>query len=155
MAWSIYADPMETADLTGVTKSIRFKPTANVIMNGCFTGLVFREVGTFSDLVVKLYSDRSEAPGALINTSTTSYDKADLLTAQDSGAKFFGFNFPSTSLNKNTYYHIVLNCTGYTFSEVSHMAWIKGWPKPVYNQPASYLGLITAAYTFGIMGAEF
>lgn len=157
MTWRVYADPLTETDLTTATgKSIRFTPSEkNLVITGCFTFLVFNNPGSFSDLVIKLYSDRETLPGSLIATATRVWDKSDLLTTHNNGIKYVGFSFgQNISLNLNTYYHLVLNCSGYTFGESSHIAWEKAWPDPIYNQPASWNDLDNAQYKFGLIGAR-
>lgn len=154
MAWTVYFDPILDADLTTTTgKSIRFKTsTKHRVMTHCQTGVCFSNVGAFSSLCLKLYSDRDGNAGALIATSTNSYNKADVLETYDNGIKFLVFTFENISLNKDTYYHFLLSASGYTFSESSFMGWIKAWPDPVYGQPVSWNDLDNNSYIFALLG---
>ncbi len=154
MAWSIWADPLLSADMTGVSKFITFGTDSNCVMRAAKTWLVFNDVGAFTSMTMKLYASRDGAPAGLIATSTNSWGKADLLTTHDSGAKEIYFEFNYVPLQQNTTYHLVLNCSGYTYSDANHMAWRKGWPDPVYGKPIGFTKLLSCQYIFGIVSSE-
>jgi len=154
MTLKIWADPIATSEASDTTKYIRFSPLKNTSMDGLFVWMLFKDVVAFTDLKAKLYSDRDGIPGALIATTSTTYTRAQCLTTYNNGYKYLGFQFSSKiPLNKDTYYHIVMNCSNYTYAEESHMALVKAWPDPVYQQPATYVDLLRSPYNFGIMGA--
>lgn len=157
MALTVYADPLTDADLTTATgKSIRFTPGKNIVMEGCFTFLVMNNVGTFTNLAINLYSDRDGSPGTLIQQSSRKWNRSDLVTTYNNGLKYVGFDMGTKiSLNKDTYYHLVLSASSYTFSESAHLAWEKAWPDPIYGQPASWNDLDNNSYKFGIIGGGF
>ena len=151
--WSIWADPLLTADMSSTSKFITFGTDTNCILRAAKTWLVFNDVTAFTDLQMKLYASRDSSPAGLIATSTNSWAKVDLLTTYDSGAKEMYFEFDYIPLQKNTTYHLVLNCSGYTYSYTNHMAWRKGWPDPVYGSPISYSDLLSGQYIFSIVSA--
>lgn len=151
--WSIWADPFLTSEMSDKSKFITFGTDENCVLRAAKTWLVFNDVGTFSDLTMKLYASRNGAPAGLIATSLSSWDKSDLLSTYDSGAKEIYFEFPYIPLQKNTTYHLVLNCTGYTYSDSNHMAWRKGWPDPVYGKPIGFNRLLDCQYIFSIVSA--
>lgn len=153
MTWSIWADPLLTADMTGVSKFITFGTDENCVMRAAKTWLVFNDVGNFTGLNMKLYASRDGAPAGLIATSTNSWTRADLLTTYYNGAKEMYFEFNYVPLQKNTTYHLVLNCSGYTYSDANHMAWRKGWPDPVYGKPIGFNRLLDCQYIFSIVSA--
>lgn len=151
-----FGDPFSTADMTGTTKSIRFKPNDEIILRGIKTWIIFNDYqGSFTSLQCKLYSDQSNSPGALIDTSTNSFTKAQVIT-YNSGVREIYFSFDDISLHPDTYYHFVLNCTGYTYAESQHIAWRKAWPDPVYRTgwTQSYENLGIAPYSLTIIGAR-
>jgi hypothetical protein len=151
--YTVYGDPIESF---GTHQSIRFKPTEkNFVVSGAFTWLIVNNVSTWTNLRLHIYSDRNSRPGAIIVSSTTSYDHAHVMQDFNSGVKYLGFSFSSiTSLNKNTYYHLVLSADDYTYSDNSCLAWLKAWPDPIYNQPATFNSFAGSSYMFGIVGAE-
>jgi len=149
--WEIFGDPILTADMTGKTMSIRFKPNSNVVLKALKTWLIFKDpVGdmAFSALLGKLYSDRDGSAGGLIATSTNSWEKSDLLDLEDQGVRELWFEFEETSLNSDTWYHLVLNCTGYTYDADKHIAFRKAWPDAVYRTglPGTFESLIASPY---------
>jgi len=154
MAWSIWADPLLTADMSSTSKFITFGTDSNCVMRAAKTWLVFNNVTAFTGLTMKLYASRDGAPAGLIATSTSSWAKADLLTTYSNGAKEIYFEFNYVPLQQNTTYHLVLNCSGYTYSDGAHMAWRKGWPDPVYGKPIGFNKLLSCQYIFGIVSAE-
>jgi hypothetical protein len=153
MTWSIWADPISTADSTGVTKFITFGVENNCIMRAAKTCFVFNNVGSFTGMQLKLYASRDGAPAGLIATSTSSWQKSDLVTLNNAHVEvYFEFNF--IPLQKDTTYHLVMNCSGYTFSTGNHMAWRKGWPDPIYGRPTTFPKLLSSQYIFGIVSAD-
>ena len=100
---------------------------------------------------MKLYASRDSAPAGIIATSTSSWSKADLLTTYSNGAKEIYFEFNYIPLQKDTTYHLVLNCSGYTYSDSNHMAWRKGWPDPIYDAPTVFPDLLKSQYFFAII----
>jgi hypothetical protein len=68
-------------------------------------------------------------------------------------AKEIYFEFNYVPLQKDTTYHLVLNCDNYTYTDGAHMAWRKGWPDPVYGKPVSFGSLLSSQYIFSIVSA--
>jgi len=157
MARTYYGDPFETAELTSnQNKYIRFKPNSNIVLKALRTWLIFNDyTGTLTALVGKLYSDRGGLPGALIASSTNSFNKADIITLA-SGIKEIYFNFNNLPLHSSSYYHLVLSASAYTYSDASHIAWRKAWPDPVYRTGVNtnFEGLGNAPYTLSIIGDD-
>jgi hypothetical protein len=151
--YTVYGDPIISF---GTTQSIRFKPSEkNFVVSGAFTWLIVNNVSQWTNLKLHIYSDRNTRPGSLIVSSSTSYSHADTMENFNNGVKYFGFEFATkTSLNKNTNYHLVLIADSYTYSENSHLAWLKAWPDPIYNQPATFNSFASSSYMFGIIGAQ-
>ena len=151
-----YGECFETADMSGTTMSVRFKPGNEVIMRALRTWLIFNNsTSAFTNMVGKIYSDRSGSPGALIATSTNSFNKAQVMT-ENSGVKEIYFLYDDISLSPNLYYHLVINCSNYTATANDHIAWRKAWPDPVYrsgwSQTFESLGI--APYFLTVIGAE-
>lgn len=151
--WKVFGDPFLSADMTGKTMSIRFKPNKNIVFKAFKTWIIIKDpVGdlAFSNLCAKIYSDRSGSAGGLIATSQNTFDKADLLLTEDQGVLEPWFEFDELSLNSDTWYHVVLNCSGYTYATAKHIAWRKAWPDPIYrtNLPVTFEGLTASPYFF-------
>jgi hypothetical protein len=151
-----YGECFETASMTDTSMSVRFTPGDETVLRALRTWLIFNNyTGSFTSMVGKLYSDRSGSPGALIATSSNSFSKAQIIT-ENSGVKEIYFLFDDISLSSNLYYHLVINCSGYTATANSHIAWRKAWPDPVYragwSQTFENLGI--APYFLTVIGAE-
>lgn len=151
-----YGEYFSTAAMTDTSMSIRFCPGDETVLRAIRTWLIFNDLtGSFTAMVGKIYSDRSSSPGALIATSTNSYTKAQITTL-NSGVKEISFLFNNLSLRSNLYYHFVINCTGYTGTANSHIAWRKAWPDPVYRGgwTQSFESLGVAPYFLTAVGAK-
>lgn len=166
--WTHYGDQFLGGELGNASRFLRFSPGENSVLLAMRTWLILYNPPNFTDLVCKLYSDRNGLPGALIATSVNSWKRdipidedpdsppvlnRGILSTHDYGAKeiFFDFN-PKISLNSQLYYHFVLNCSGYSFTEDSHLAWRKAWPDPIYGN-ATFNGLLYSTYMFALVGA--
>lgn len=155
MARTYYGDPFDTAEMTNTSKTVRMKPNDNIVLKAIRTWLIWNDhSGSITDMTCKIYSDRASSPGALIATSTNSFDRADIITLA-SGVKEIYFEFDEISLHSETFYHFVINCTGYTGTENSHIAWRKAWPDPIYRTglDIDYEALSIAPYFLTVIGA--
>lgn len=153
---TFFGDPFDTAELTNTAKSIKGRPNRNIVLKATRTWLIFNDFsGSFTNLTMKVYSDRNGSPGALIATSTNSWTKSQIIT-QNSGVKEVYFEFDLLPMRSNLYYHFVLNCSGYTGSTSSHIAWRKAWPDPVYRTGWSqtFESLGVSPYFLTVIGAE-
>jgi hypothetical protein len=157
--WKVYGDPFLSADMTGKSMSIRFKPNRNMVLKALKTWIIIRDSAgtlTFTALCGKIYSDRDGVAGGLIATSINNFDIDDLLQTEDQGVIEPWFEFAELSLNSDTWYHLILNCTGYTYSATQHIAWRKAWPDPIYrtNLPLTFEGLISSPYFLVVLGDD-
>lgn len=133
MSWRVLVKPLATADVSGLTVSQQFKhPTKKMVLQGAHVGLVGYGNPAFTDLKLRIYSDRNNSPGKLIAESTTTYTKAQVHT-QNNFLKFAGFSFNPVQLLANTAYHLVLYPSGYTGNDSSFLAWKYGYPDPQYR----------------------
>lgn len=151
-----YGECFETASMSDTSMSVRFTPGDEVVLRALRTWLIFNDYsGSFTNMVGKLYSDRSGSPGALIATSTNSFNRADIIT-QNSGVKEIYFLFDDISLRSNLYYHLVINCSNYTATANDHIAWRKAWPDPVYRDgwTQTFESLGVAPYFLTAIGAK-
>lgn len=154
MSWTQWGDTFSTSDMTTKSRYLRFSPDRNIVLKAMRTWIILYNPPNFTDLTCKLYADNLGLPGGLIASSTTMWDKTELLTTQNYGTKEIYFEFePTISLNADIYYHFVLSSTGYTYAEESHVAWRKAWPDPVYGD-ATFNSLLRSHYMFSLIGAD-
>lgn len=132
MTWKVYGNQFTTSDMTGKSQFLKFNPTKNIVLRAIRTWYVFYNDPTFSDLTCKLYGDQDGEPGALIATASNTFNKADLFSDDYALVEVY-WEFNLIPLRQEINYHFVTNCSGYTYSENSHIAWRKGWPDNVYR----------------------
>lgn len=155
MAWRVWGDQFLTADLTGTSQYLRFKPTANISLRAIRTWFVFYNDPSYTNLTMHLYSDRDSLPGSKIADSITFHNKADLYTENNAHVETH-FEFSDISLRQDTYYHFVASATGYTYSDSSLIAWTKAFPDPVHPNPKNpdFVDLAIQPYFLTIVGDE-
>lgn len=154
--WTVYGAILETAELGGgKTVSLRFRPNSNKVMKLFSTWFIFHDT-TFTALSLRLYDDRNGSAGKLIATSTNSYAPGDIFT-DDYSIYGLGFEFDDIALMATSWYHLVPYATGYTGSDLSHVAWVKGWPDNEYREglDLSFEEIHVSPYRLGPIGADF
>jgi hypothetical protein len=157
MAWTVYADSYATSELTDTSKYQPVIFNKHLVLKAVRTWLVNYNNATFTNVSMKIYSDNSNAPKKLLYTSSNSPTKAEIFT-DTNGVREFYFDFSTLpTLEADTRYHFVINASGYTGSESSHLAWLKAWPDPYYrtNLSVTFELLHTAPYALYFIGAEF
>lgn len=162
MAWRVFADTFLTADLAAdaVSHYQKFSPHSDILMSMVRVWIIAYNNPTFTNLKAKLYSNKPDGtPGRVIATSETILTKAQIITSTN-GAKeiYFKFNDPyGIPLKSGDFYHIVLEATGYTYSDSSHLAWVKAWPDAGYSvgYTPTYVNLGVAPKRLAIIGATF
>ena len=132
MGWKVFADPFETSDLTGVARFQPIKFNQDMILRAVRTWIVVYNNPAFTNLNMKIYSNNAGYPKKLIATSTNVQLKASIHTL-DNAVKEMWFEFDYPVFKGADTYHLVINGSGYTFAEGSHLAWMKGFPDPVYS----------------------
>lgn len=154
MSWTVYGDQFSTAAMTDTSQPLRFKSTENVALKAIRTWLIFYNSSAFSDLTIKLYADRGSSPAGLIASSITLKQPADLFTLSYAAVETW-FEFSDVTLRKDTYYNLVVNCSGYTFSTSSLIAWMKAFPDPIYeDRTPTFEELQIAPYLFSVVSDE-
>lgn len=159
MVWTVYGDEFSTAQMTDSTMSQVVIMPRNQQVNAIRVWLIIHNSSAITNLQMKIYNNDAEATDptatSLLATSTNSFDKADLIT-DTYGVKSCYFEFANIALRKGDKYHFVLNCSGYTYSEASHIAWKKAWPDPAYTigYTATAENLAVAPYEFKLIGAK-
>lgn len=138
MVWTVYGSIYENgSDLTDTTLFQPVKFPENTIVKGVRTWIILASDPTFTDLNMKVYSNREDsgdpAPGVLLHTSTDTRLKSEILTTEDNGVREIYFTFNDINLKANDTYHFVINGTGYSPTSSSFIAWRIAWPDPVYT----------------------
>lgn len=141
-------------NLTDKTQPLRFKPTANVIVRAIRTRYIFFGNPSFSDLTVKLYADRAGEVAGLFAPSTTTHQKVDLFSDTHALVEtYFEFNY--VSMRKNLIFNLITSANGYTYSDGSHISWVKAWPDPVYeDRNPTFEQLGTSSYFLSVIADE-
>lgn len=136
MAWKVFADHFETSDLTSAARFQSVTFGNDLILRAIRTWVVVYNNPSFTHLNMKIYSNEVistvNTPKKLIATSTNVQTKAQIHTLEN-GVKEIWFEFDYPVYNGSDIYNIVINGTGYTYAEGSHLAWVKGYPNPVYS----------------------
>ncbi len=154
MTWTVYADPFSDADMSGTSRFSPFKPDRNITLRAVRTWFVLYGDPTFTSLTAKIYTDPFTSSvhsiGDLVATSTNTITKADLLTVDgtsyDNGVRETYFEFDPFDLDGGDWYALVVNATGYTFSDSSHVAWMKAIDPVMSGYTPSLTGLGLAPY---------
>lgn len=157
MGWRLVGTKILTGELSGTTHYQPFTPTKNTILRAVRTSLIGYNNPSFTSINMKLYSDNGGVPGILIATSTNSQTPAALKPgALSHYVTETWFEFDDISLKADSMYHLVLNGVSYVGTESSHLAWMRGWPDPVYREGISVtfeVGRI-APHQFYLIGAD-
>jgi hypothetical protein len=138
MAWYMLTKQILTADNSstapGVFQQFRLGTAESpALLRGLSCGIVLYNDPAFTSLTMELWSDRTNAPGKLIATSSTSYAKAVLLTTNNHGVRFLGFTFGRIPLRPGSYYHAAIRLSGYTGTDSSYVGWRVSYPDLEYS----------------------
>lgn len=132
MSWQVKADWYSTSELNGISlhgQRVRFN--RDIVLRGIRTWFVLYNDPVFTDLSLRIYSDRSGSPGKLITTSSA-VTKAELISLAN-GCKEAFWELDLPTFKGTDWFHIVPVASGYTGTSTSHIAWRKGWPDAVYT----------------------
>lgn len=162
MTWRVYARPWETSELTDSSVYQPIKFPYNMTVRAVRIRLVFIGDPTFTSINCKVFKNATttanpEPFGSALFTSSDSRTKAELVLLQDHGIKETYFEFDDVTFRKGVWYHFVINGSGYTYAESSHLAWMKVFPDPYY--PASYtpnaITIGSCPFAISFIGAKF
>ena len=136
MGWRVWGDDFTSSDFTGKAKFQSFRSNKNVILKNVRTWFIFINDPIFTDISLKIYSNEvrngDNTPVELIATSIAK-PKSELITLEN-GVKETGFEFSdSIPIQKDTFYNVVINGTGYNPTDTSYICWMKAFPDPVYT----------------------
>lgn len=138
MSCRLIGKPIETNEMSStltVSQKLTLSSTLpSRVLRAVVVGLMV-ENPSMTALTFALYSDNGGSPGKLIATSTNSKTRSQLLgaSANNYGFGWFYFQFNKIPLRAGATYHLVPRCTGYTYSENQHLAWMFGYPDPPYR----------------------
>lgn len=136
MAWTVFGDDWETGQLANTDKFQTIKFNSNLILRAIRTWIIVINDPVFTNLHMEIYSN--EVIGAdntvkkYLHTSTDVRTKAEIHTLPHAVKEIY-FTFNDISVQANTFYNLVINGTGYVPTPSSYLAWMKGFPDPVYN----------------------
>lgn len=159
MSWRVWGDPFETTDLTTSNKFQSITFGQDLILRAARTWIIVYNNPAFDYLNMKIYSNDASSgantPKKLLATSTNTQLKSSIHTL-DNAVKEIWFEFDYPVFNGADIYNFVINGSGYTFAESSHLAWMKGFPNPVYSSgyTPSMLTIPFAPYELYFIGAE-
>lgn len=158
MAYKVWADAMESSDMSGVSKFVTFKPNKNVLLRAARTTFVIYNDPVFTSLNAKIYSvGEDNLPKVLLYSSTDNRTKAQIHTLPN-GVKSTYFTFEDVPLQANTYYNLVINGSGYLPTANSYVAWKIDFPDPIYRDPLfsyNFTNINRCPYSLELIAAEF
>ncbi len=158
MAWRVWGTRWTTSDMTTTTLSQKFIPNDDILLLAVRTWVIVYNNPTFTALNMKLYSDNGGSVGTLLHTSDNTQLKASIHTSANAVKEiYFEFNAPTgIPLKSSDSYHIVINGTGYTGNDSTHLAWMKAFPDPVYQTGISvtFNNLAVSPYAMYFIGAR-
>ena len=136
--WLVYAKTYySSSDLTDATLYQPMKFGYNVALKAVRSWVVVFNDPPFTALNMKVYANDENAasptPSKLLYTSSNTWTKANVHTS-DHACKELYFQFDDICLRRNTWYHFVINGTGYTGSTSSFLAWKNSYPDPIYPE---------------------
>jgi hypothetical protein len=156
MTWTVYGEVLTTSDASSTTYYQKIVPTDSILLKAVRTHIIQNDNPTYTAFSLKLYSNNSGTPRALIASSTNSPTKAAVFDGVNSGVKECYFEFANIPLRGGETYHLILNITGYTGSDSSHIAWKHSFPDPAYQTSVAmtYEGLLVSPFDIVVIGSK-
>lgn len=160
MGHRVWADRFESGQLSNTDMFQTIKLGDNKIVIAIRTWLVIYNSPTFTNLKMHIYSNEvvstDNTPRVLLATSTNSFNLSDITTYANAKREvYFKFNF--VPFKDQDLYNLVMSADGYVYSESSHLAWVKGWPDPVYKTSftPTFENLLIAPYEAYAIGGDY
>lgn len=159
MGWTVFGEPINTADFGAQSKFQKFRLNSNQLLLAVRTWIIFYNNPSISGLRMEIWSNNSSGtPGRKLFTSET-LTKAQMITLANGVKEVpFIFNDPfGVVINGSDWYHLILNGDAYTGDDTSHIAWMKALPDPAYslNYSPSITNVNTAPYLMSFFGAPY
>lgn len=133
---SIYARPFYNAsEALDTTNYQTFSSSSNVFVRAVRSAVIIFNNPTFLTLSAKIHENNGGIPGALLETSSNSHTKAELLGSDSYAYRGVYFEFENDLiLRADEIYHMVLEFTGASaFSDSSFVAWVQDVYDPLYS----------------------
>lgn len=156
MAWTVYGQPFSTASMTDTSIYQKFSPQSNLILRATRAWVIQVNDPSYTSINMKLYTNNAGSPRTLLATSTNSQTKSAMFGTSNSGVKEVYFTFSDLVLKEDEIYHAVINGSGYTGSDSSHLSWRQMLWEPVYrtNYDADYSAGLLSPLGLTIIGAK-
>lgn len=158
MSYRVWYDPFVT-DLTSYELTQRFKPSLKITPNVVRATFLMFNVPTITDLTCRIYSESMQSNGnysvgKLIDSSATR--TIGSITTIKNGVYDLYFQFSNASfLSDKSYYYVTFTASGYSYSESSHLGWLRDWPEQNYGTGSQMNDLDTAPLRFHLNGQRF
>lgn len=158
MTYRVWYEPFTTS-LSSYELHQRFKPSLKITPNIIHGTFVMYNVPTITSLTCHIYSESFQADGTysignLLESSTPKNIAS--VTSIKNGIYDLYFQFSNASfLSDVSYYYITFTASGYTYSESSHIGWLRDWPEPNYGTGSTFNDLDTAPLRFHLNGQRF
>lgn len=158
MGWRVWGDTYDST--SSMQDTTLFQPvvmSSNIILRAVRTWIIYYDDPVYTSLSMKIYSNNNNSPGKLLHTSTDSRTQDEIREAGSiAGVREIYFNFNDVNLKGGDTYHFVINASGYSPTGDAHLAWMKGFPDPVYAGGYTPAGetLVVAPYQIYFIGSN-
>ena len=132
MGYDVFGAPYDTGQLSDTSNFTKFKFKSNLILKAIRINIIVIDNPTFTDLNLKVYSDRAGVPDKLLATSTNVQTKAAIHTLANAAKEIF-FEFAEQAFLGEVFYHLVLNGTGYSPTASKYLLWEIQGVDPIYS----------------------
>ncbi len=154
MSRQFLGKPILVADNTSpsaIFQEVEF--TDNIILEAARVMVLYYNAPIFTDLYLRVYGERSGAPGKLIATSVTTYAPLDIDPGNIGYAHkeiYFQFS-PQIRLRAGLKYYFTLELDNYTAGLANkHLAWATQYPDPYYATGVTILQTKAAKMPYAI-----
>lgn len=155
MTWRFLADEFESGDLAAPAVYQGLTIRKNLLIKAVRTWIVSYNNPTYTSLSLKIYSNAGGFPDALLASSSPVIKSS--LGSATYFAKEIYFELADFSAAKNTTYFLSLDGADYSYASGSHLAWVRGWPDPIYRETytPTAVNATLAPYQIYLVGAKF
>lgn len=136
MGWRVWGsgwDSTEELEDGALYQPVLFN--RDTVLRAARTWIIVVGDPVFESLSMKIHSNRViddfDTPGKILHSSIDVRTKSEIHTLAN-GVKEIFFTFADIPLKGSEVYNFVINGEGYMPAPSSHLAWMKGFPDPVY-----------------------
>lgn len=132
----ILGKPIYTADNSSSSPAIyqKFTMPDNKLVRSIRIGIIQYNNPTYTSVSLNVYANRSNAPGKLLYSSSTSVTKATIGESINHAYKDIYFDFTDFTLRDSDSYYAALFINGaYVGNSTTHLAWKTAWPDPMFK----------------------